>query len=127
MIGVWDIVESIFSTIDSITRPQISNRRPVPEFSSVLQFAFVVSLSTAAAAGSETMMAPATTANGSSEFVVLQRSRIVFRRPPAKETREGVDFVRGRSGEKLANSFKAYFKPSAEIIDDSSDEGFVFD
>jgi hypothetical protein len=38
----------------------------------------------------------------------------------------GADFARGRSAEKLANSFKAFYRPSTHI-DDSPDEGFVFD
>jgi hypothetical protein len=91
------------------------------------QFAVIVSLATVLAAGPTTMTSPSTTAQGVSEVrVVFQRSPLILRRPPAGETREGVDFVRGRSPEKLANSFKAYFKPSTHI-DDSSDEGFVFD
>jgi hypothetical protein len=127
MTRVWDIVEGVFSTNDCITRPRISNRRPVPEVSSMRQLAVIASLATALAAGPTMMISPATRAQGISEVrVVLQRSPITLRRPLARETREGVDFVRGRSSEKLANSFKAYFKPSTHI-DDSSDEGFVFD
>jgi hypothetical protein len=127
MIRVWDIVEGVFSTKDCITRPQTSNRRPVPEVSSMRQLAVIASLATAFAAGPTTMISPTTTAQGISAVrVVLQRSPIILRRAPAREAREGVDFVRGCSPEKLANSFKAYFKPSTHI-DDSSDEGFVFD
>ena len=127
MIRVWDIVESVFSTNDCITRPRTSNRRPVPEVSSMRQLAVIASLATALAAGPTMMISPATRAQGISAVrVVLQRSPIILRRPPAREAREGVDFVRGRSSEKLASSFNAYFKPSAHI-DDSSDEGFVFD
>jgi hypothetical protein len=126
MSRTWDIVEGVFSTDDRITRPQTSNRRPVPDVSSMLQFAIVASLTTAAAVSLTTVISPAE-ASGISEIrVILQRSPIPLRRSPAREKREGVDFVRGRSAEKLANSFKGYFKPSTNL-DDSSDEGFVFD
>jgi hypothetical protein len=127
MTRVWDIVEGVFSTDDYITRPRTSNRRPVSAVSSLRQFTVIASLATALATGAATMISPATTVQGVSEArVVLQRSPFPFRRPPAREVREGVDFARGRSSEKVANSFRAYFKPSPHI-DDSSDEGFVFD
>jgi hypothetical protein len=127
MSRIWDIVEGVFSTSDDITRPQTSKRRPVPEFSSMLQIAVMVSLASAAAVGPTTLISATTANSASSEVKVLVlRSPIPLRRPPAREKGRGADFARGRSAEKLANSFKGYFKPSTNIHD-SSDEGFVFD
>jgi len=60
MIRVWDIVESVFSTNDCITRPRTSNRRPVSEVSSMRQVAVVASLAMALAAGPTMMVSPAT-------------------------------------------------------------------
>lgn len=126
MSRTWDIADSVFSTNDRITRPQTSTRRPVPEVSSMVQLAVAVSLATATAAAASPMTSPAEPVGLSSIRVMFQRSTIPLRKPPGRQKGEGVDFVRGRSVEKLANSFKGYFKPSTQI-DDSSDEGFVFD
>jgi hypothetical protein len=125
MSRTWDISEDVFSTDAHITRMVTSDRRPVAEVSSMLRLALVVSLATAATTGAATIVSPERTAGVSEVRVILQRSPITLRRPPGKEKRAGVDFPRGRSAEKLANSFRGYFKPSANI-DDSSDEGFVF-
>jgi hypothetical protein len=57
---------------------------------------------------------------------VLKRTPISIRRPAAKAKSEGVDFERARTANQLGNSFKSYFEPSTEI-DDSPEEGFVFE
>lgn len=125
MSRTWDIVDNVFSTNDLITRPQPSLRRLVPEVSSMLQLAVAVGLTTAAAISTTTSTLTGRL-NATSEMrVVLQRSSVPLRRPPSTEKRRGVDFVRGCSAEKLANSFAGYFRPSTEL-DDSLDEGYVF-
>jgi len=126
MSRTWDIVEGLFSTDARITHTVTSHRRPVAEVSSMLRLAVAVSLTAAAAASVHTVISPAQSDGVSDVRIVLQRSPIPLRKAPKKEKRAGVDFTQGRSAEKLARSFKGYFRPSTHV-DDSSDEGFVFD
>jgi hypothetical protein len=72
------------------------------------------------------VISPAKSDAVSSVQVVVQRSHIPLRKAPETEKLAGVNFKRGRSATKLANSFQGYFRPSAHI-DDSPDEGFVFE
>lgn len=124
MICTWDIIEPVAA----ITRTQAPNRRPTPEISSMLKLGLVVSLAASAATADSTeMVLPANTVNAVAKIrVAVKPSPTALRRPPGKEGRGPVDFARARSAEKLANSFRAYFKPSTHI-DDSSDDEFVFD
>jgi hypothetical protein len=126
MSRTWDIIDDLFSTDAHITHTVTSHRRPVADVSSMLRLAVVVSLTAAATASAHTVISPVQSDGVSDVRVVLQRSPIALRKAPEKEKRAGVDFTRGRSAEKLANSFKGYFRPSTHV-DDSSDEGFVFD
>ena len=121
----WDIGDDVFSTNDLITRPQTSSRRVVTEASSLLELVVVAGLMTGPAISATALMSSASLDVTSESRVVFQRSSIPLRRPPDREKRPGVDFARGRSAAKLANSFEGYFKPSTQI-DDSSDEGYVF-
>ena len=126
MSRTWDIAEGIFSTNALITQPQPSSRRPAAEVSSMVQFAVVVGLASGALASTSTVIQPLGVDRASEMRIILKRLPLSLRRPPERQRREGIDFVRGRSAEQLANSFRGYFKPSNDI-DDSPDEGFVFD
>src|SRR5262249_37180042 len=126
MSRTWDITEDVFSANDVVTSPQSSDSKPIGEVSSLRQFAVAVSLTAAAAVASSTVTAPAGFDGTSDVRVVVDRVSVPLRRPPDREKRPGIDFVRGRSPEKLARSFGMYFRPST-LIDDSSDEGYVFE
>lgn len=122
----WDIVEDLFSIDAHITQRVTSDRRPVADVSSMLRLAVVVSLTAAVGSSSHTVISPAQTDGVSDVQVILKRSPISLRKAPKKEKEAGVSFTRGRTAEKLASSFNGYFRPSTHV-DDSSDEGFVFD
>lgn len=125
MSRTWDIVENVFSARSDMMQPQTCKRRPIADVSSMLQFAIVVSLGSATTANAPIVIPAAERDLISDMRVVFQRSLIALKMPLPKEKRQGIDFARARSAEKLADSFQAFFKPSTHI-DDSSDEGFVF-
>ena len=86
----------------------------------------LVSLATVSAAGATVVTAVLDFRGASELSLVIERAPIPLRRPPARQRRAGADFVRKRSPEQLAESFRHYFKPSSKI-DDPSEQDFVFD
>ena len=126
MSRIWDIerAEHVFSTRDDLFRPIPPSRRPTAEMSSMAKFAVVVGITAAAvSADARIVMDPS---GGTSDLCILvDRAVIPIRKGPERERHAGVDFARGRSTQQLANSFRAFFGPAADI-DDSSDEGYVF-
>jgi hypothetical protein len=126
MSRVWDIegAERVFSTRDDLFRPIPPSRRPIAEMSSMAKLAVVVSVTAVAvSADARIVMEPN---GGTSDLCILvDRAVIPIRKGPERERHAGVDFERGRSTQQLADSFRAFFAPAADI-DDSSDEGYVF-
>ena len=128
MTRTWDIAQDLFSVADRITRPQPTSQRPPARLSSHLKSAVVVVLT--ASAGAPPFSTAFTVSlsdlqSASATHVVLQRSPVSIRKAPARDKPQGYDFQLGRTTEKLANSFSAYFTPARDI-DDSDEVGFVF-
>jgi hypothetical protein len=127
MSRIWDIerAERVFSTRDDLFRPIPPSRRPMAEMSSMAKLAVVVGMTTAAAVSADARIVMEPNGGTSDLCILVERAVIPIRKGPERERHAGVDFARGRSTQQLADSFRAFFGPAADI-DDLSDEGYVF-
>jgi hypothetical protein len=127
MSRTWDIGDTgrVFSTHDGITRPLAPTRRLIPDASSMVRLAVMMSVTATAAVAIDAPVSLDPFGGTSDLRVVFERSSIPIKRGPTREKRVGIDFARGRSPRQLAHGFKGLFRPAADI-DDSSDDGFVF-
>src|SRR5689334_20119171 len=109
--STWDI-NDIFIENVAITEPQLSRRRAPREVVGCWKAAILVGMLAATASTGAVAITPFD--HISEQIAVVHRAA----QPPAKRAStkhsdEGVDFARARPSERLATSFKTYFRPSS--------------